>query len=922
VLSTAMGREAEARGLSRPIGREQELAALRVLIDPSADARAFIVTGSAGIGKTELWETATDDARSRGVRVLEARPSEAEAQLAFAALCDLMDGIDTAPLDALPMPQRHALDEALLRAEPGEVPPEPHAVGLGFLNALRSLSAGGVVLVAVDDVQWLDSASADVLAFAARRLRDSTVRLLFAQRTGTESAVVGALGTEGCRHLEVGPLSLGATRRLLAERLGLTLPRRVLRRVFDAAHGNPLFVLQLGRTLAERGVPAVDEELEIPDDLEELVGTRVSELPEPVRLILVAAGLSGDLRRSQLAAVTDPSAVDEAFEAGLLVAEGDRVRPFHPLLSAAARMQAEPNERRALHAALAEAVTDETLRARHLALATELPDLEVAGVVEAAARRTRARGAIEDAAELAEHALRLTPTEAAEHAERLLLLGEYLFAFDPQRVVDLLATRADELPTGSARARAHLLLSDAGTKDLRQKEYHVERALAEDTADPAIRASVLSEHAVYTAVCAVEQIEHAEALALDALQTAAGDGQSERMALQALGWARALEGKRIADLHERFAAASDSPYLLYQSVDRIAAVQLAWRGDVQQARNVLADLRATAEARGEGPSSGTLLLHLTEVELRAANWASALDYANAFQDSLYAETSATPVYARLRALLAAGQGDPDEAERWVREVIADSEATGFRWDLLEAMRARGIAALLRRDPAQAVESLWPVWEHTRREGIDDPGVFPVAPDLVEGLVELGKIEEAHAVTQRLDELATEQDHPWGLVTATRCRSLIALAARAAADDAAEGLRSAAVTYGELGLPFEHARSSLALGRAERRRRKWASARAALAQAADAFDEIGSTGWSELARAAVARVGARKPVAPGELTPAERRVAELAAEGRANKEIAAALFVTINTVEVHLSRAYGKLGVRSRSQLAKRLSSPT
>jgi DNA-binding CsgD family transcriptional regulator len=465
------------------------------------------------------------------------------------------------------------------------------------------------------------------------------------------------------------------------------------------------------------------------------------------------------------------------------------------------------------------------------------------------------------------------------------------------------------------------LLSDAKPEHPREVEYHIGRALAEDTADPATRASILAAQATNTAICAVEQIEHAEALAREALEAAAGDGGSERLALRALGWARALEGKRIDDLRERFSATSGAPSIHYRSLDRIAALQLAWRGDVQGARKALIGLHMQAEEHGDAWSPISLLINLTEVEVRAANWSRALDYANKFHESADSNLVVAPAYERCRALLAAGRGDVDEVEGWVPDVIAGSEATGVRWDLLETMRARGLAALLRRDPSQAVESLQPVWEHTQREGVHDPGVFPVVPELVEGLVELGRIEEARAVTERLDDLAREQEHPWGLVTATRCRSLIGLTSRAAVDEDAERLREAAAAYDELGLPFERARSLLALGRAERRRRKWASARAALGEAADAFDDIGSTGWAELARATVARVGARKPSPRGELTPAELRVVELAVEGRSNKEIAAALFVAVNTVEVHLSRAYAKLGVRSRSQLARRLSSP-
>jgi DNA-binding CsgD family transcriptional regulator len=241
-----------------------------------------------------------------------------------------------------------------------------------------------------------------------------------------------------------------------------------------------------------------------------------------------------------------------------------------------------------------------------------------------------------------------------------------------------------------------------------------------------------------------------------------------------------------------------------------------------------------------------------------------------------------------------------------------------RWDILEASRARGVAALLAHEPARAVESLREVWAHTEREGVEEPGVFPVAPELVEALIELGEHGEAQAVAERLAKLATEQEHPWGLATAKRCAALLRLASPLYDEEAAAELAEAAAAYGELGLRFDRARSVLSLGRAQRRLRKWGAARRSLEEAAAAFDEIGSSGWAEAARSELTRVGARRPPLAGELTKTEQRVAELAAAGLANKQIAQDLFVSVKTVEAHLSHAYTKLGIRSRAQLARRL----
>ena len=213
-----------------------------------------------------------------------------------------------------------------------------------------------------------------------------------------------------------------------------------------------------------------------------------------------------------------------------------------------------------------------------------------------------------------------------------------------------------------------------------------------------------------------------------------------------------------------------------------------------------------------------------------------------------------------------------------------------------------------------------VWEHTRREGVDDPGAFPVAVDLVEALVAIGEEEEASAVTARLAELSRAQEHPWGLPSTMRCQALIEIAAGRDVEDASARLLEAASSYEQLGLRFDHARTLLTLGRSRRRTRRWAAARAALEEAAVVFEDCGAEGWGGEARAELDRIGGRRPAAGG-LTPSERSVVDLAVNGLANKEIAAALFVSVRTVETHLSHAYAKLGVRSRSQLARRLAAP-
>ena len=907
---------ASERG-ARIVGREAELTALDAFLHSGGAPRAFVLTGGPGIGKTTLWEAGVDLARKRGLRVLSARASGAETRLSSAALIDLLDGVGGEELAALPPPQLHALEVALFRSEPTGPPPETHAIAIGLLNALRALAAREPLLVAIDDSQWLDRASADALAFAARRLDAEAVAFLLARRPGRASALERALDPARLERLEVSHLSFGGTRRVLSERLGLSLPRNVLRRVFETTLGNPLFTLEVGRTLAARGTPAIGADLPVPDEVEDLLGTRVAQLTDSVRRLLLALALQADLRLPQLTALADHQALEEAVEAGVVVVDGNRARPSHPLLAAAAKTQARARDRRQLHLELATVVADDELRALHLALATTVPDDGLAATVAVAAAGASARGAARQAVVLAEHALRLTPPSSHHRNRRLLdLAGHLEVAGERQRVTDLLTPELNALPRRD-RVRAWLRLAEGGSiTSISDSEDYLDRALAASEGDPVLRAYVLAKKS-HTVAASVRRIREAEDWALEALPVARRAGpELERLALHGLGWARALRGRPIDDLCERFRTASDVATHITDSPEPVQGLRLLWRGHVDAARTILTQFLALADQRGEEVSYALQRLNMCELELRAGEWETASRLLEEWESADW-QLLIRATYERCRALLAAGRGLVDEADRWAASALAGAEPGGYRWQVLEALRARGIAALLAGEPVRAAESLRAVWEYTEREGVGDPGVFPVAPDLVEAFVELGELQAARAVTARLRELSEEQKHPWGLASVKRCSALIALASDG--DEAATELAEAADAYGALGLRFDRTRSLLSLGRAQRRLRKWGAARSSLERAAAEFDELDSPGWAEQARSEHARVGGRRPQATGELTPAERRVAELAANGLANKEIARSLFITVRTVEVHLKHAYAKLGVRSRTQLARRFS---
>lgn len=905
------------------VGREAELARVASFVSGGGSDRGLALVGEPGIGKTTVWEAGVTSAAACGAKVLVARPTEPELQLSFVALSDLLEDVDIAALGGVPAPQLRALEVALLRAEPDAEPPEPHAVAAGFTRVLRRLSESGPVVVAIDDVPWLDRASHDALAFAARRVRGRAIRFLLTRRPGDGSPFELAFGPEELVRVELASLSLGAIRALLSDRLALSPPRRVLLRLFDLSQGSPLVALELGRMLVERGLPDVGEELPLPELVDEVFSHRVAGLAEPARRALLALALSGGLTRLEIASLVGPLELEDAVTDGLLVLDGSRVRPSHPLLAAAVRRSSSAEERAALHLVLAETVDNEALRARHVALAATNPDDKLAERIDAAATKAISRGAVHDGIELAEQALRLTPGASTRHEERLLTLVRYLkVAGEQPRVRELLEARLPELPSGTARARMLLLLSDSGER-LSEMETNVDRALAECGDDHELRAIGLGMKALIYGIVRYEQIDRAERWAQEAVELAqSASVDAQQRALHALAWINVIRGRPVDGLGAGLPSAPDASSLYESALGRPAGIRLMVRGNIDESRAVFERLRVLAAERGEAISTSIMHRQLCEIELRAGDVSAAERHLDEWDEWTVPGDPHERVVgpARCRALLEAIRGRPDESMVWAQRAITAAKAIENFREQTEARRAAGIAAVLAHDPASAVDELRPLWEHGQREGIGDPGVIPVAPDLVEALVELGELEAARAVTERLGRLAEEQAHPWALAGTKRCGALVHLAGNGETTGADRELAEAADEYGRLGLHFDSARSLLILGRSQRRRRKWAGARESLEQAASTFERLGALGWAHEARAELERVGGRRPTAQGALTSMERQVAELAAEGDSNKAIAAKLYVTVHTVEKHLSHAYAKLGISSRGELNNRLPS--
>jgi predicted ATPase len=465
------------------VDRDGELATLRAFLDEIADGPARLVfSGEAGIGKTVLWQAGVEEARGRFRRVLTCRGMEAEASLSYAGLSDLLGDVLEEAAPSLAAPRRRALEVALLLVEPGEESVDAHAVGLAVRDVLEVLARGTPVLVALDDVQWLDPASAGVLEVAFRRLSREPIGVLATVRRADGVPIPfgfdESLPEQRLTVLQVGPLSLGALRRLLSDRLDMHLTRSEIGRVQQASGGNPFFALELGRELVRlQARPGVGQSLRIPAGLKEAVGGRLAQLPEEtLDTLLVAAALARPTVEMVAAAHGDTERVRAAISAAvadeIVELDDTRVRFTHPLLASICYERAPVWKRREVHKALASAVTDVEERARHLTRGAEGPDAAVALELDRAAEHAGARGATASAAELYELAVRLTPNERTESRRRTLNAARYhRLAGDLERSAALLWELLSEAPPGVERADAlyELLNSMAGDRRMRKR---------------------------------------------------------------------------------------------------------------------------------------------------------------------------------------------------------------------------------------------------------------------------------------------------------------------------------------------------------------------------------------------------------------------------------------------------------------------
>jgi DNA-binding CsgD family transcriptional regulator len=897
------------------VGREEELASVAAFVDEPRDGpAALVLEGEAGIGKSTLWLAGVEHASTHGLRILAARPAEAESTLAYVGLGDLFEDALDDVLPELTAPRRRALEIAMLRDETPGDRLDNRALAVAVRDVLELLGENGRILLAVDDVQWLDVPSSRALAFALRRLTSSQALVLLARRLSDEARSPGLEQTvtadRVCR-LSVGPLSIGALHSLLRDRLGRSFARQTLLRIHERSGGNPFFALELARALAADVDPL--EPLPVPETLEELLRARLAGLPPSTLKALAMASALGTASELLLErAGVGPAAFEPAVAAHVIERSDGTIRFAHPLLSSVLYRDLG-RERPRVHRAIAQVVEDPLLRARHLALATEAPDAGLAAGLEDAATVALDRGASALAAELGEHAVRLTPPAAgAERTRRALAAarahqaaGEWTRA---GRIASELLAEADN---GAWRAEALVLLAELESAD-RTVEL-LEQALGEAASRPALESAIHCRLAWATRFRS--HTDHAHA-ALATAERLDDDLLRQR--------ARAVQAV-LAWFRGEAEAPRDLPVLVQELPGALGADRL-----VQEGTQVLVNTLAPASRRDEARHllerehlewherderrSARALWGLAWVDFWAGRWEEAADHADRAHDISIQYGVEVPQDHLPNAVIAVHRGQADLALQHSERALELAKAQ-FGFHPPQHLAVLALVALAEGDRSGAVAQFEKAQRRAASMEWREPSVRWWTGDHAELLLELGHVDDAVRLIDAWEEDAARVHREWVLASVTRCRGLVA-AASGDVEKALALLEQAVEEHEAVGDPFGRARALLGLGMLRRRARQKRPARLAIEEALEAFEQVGAAEWADRARGELGRIGGRRP-AEG-LTAAERRVAALVAEGRTNQEVAAALFLSERTVASHLTHVYSKLGVRSRTELARKV----
>lgn len=898
------------------IGRASE----RQLIDRLlAGARlgesgVLLVTGEPGVGKTALLEDAASG--TDGMQLLRATGSETERDIAFGGLLHLLRPA-LGLLDDIPPPQAEAL-AAALALRPG-TPGDRFAIGAATLSLICRYAERAPVAILVDDLQLVDEPSAEALMFAARRLMADPIALILAVRADdlSEAAV-------GVPRLRLGGLDLPSSRDLLeSSSAGVTEDQ--LGRLHQATAGNPLALLELAADPEtwEQSSPAAP--LPVPATVAGAFARRMRSLDDDTRAaLLVAAATGGDVRTTAATCERlgiDPAALTTAQTAGLVDLRHGPVRFRHPLLRSAVYASANVDQRRATHAAVADALADEDpdRHAWHLSEATWTPSSAVADLLDATAVRAADRRAYAVAATAYERAARLTPEHRTWVARMMSAAEAAWFAGAGRRALSILDEIDDvaEAVPSHTRVRALELRAaiSARTGSLHESRKLVERA-AEELDDPDDTVVLLADaiHASFYLGDAPSLLALAERT--ESAMTTVTDPRARALGLMATGMARIVVGRGGADQIRAALPLLTSSEELRAEHGRLPWLMLAplFLRDADTGDELRQAVREARNRAGVG-ALPALLFHVARDEATTDRWARAeANYTEAIR--LARETGQTTELATSLAGLAwleSRQGKEIGCRAHADEALTLCQPRHIHLGEAWVLFALGDLELGLGNPAAAVEQFDKLTGLLDTLGVSDPDLSP-QPELVDALIRLRREAEARTAAHRYLNTANAKGQPWACARAERAVGLLA------PDDEIDHHFRAALQIHERTLDrFEVGRTLLGYGSRLRRARRRVDARPQLREALAVFDELGASRWSDQAAAELEATGEtvrrRGPADIAALTPQELQVSLLLAEGRTTREAAAALFLSPKTVDYHLRKVYTKLGIRSRAELA-------
>jgi DNA-binding CsgD family transcriptional regulator len=902
------------------LGRRREILALEELLEGARDGAGgvLVVHGEGGVGKTALFERAVEGAGA--FQTVRTAGVEAEMELPFAAVQQLCSPF-LDPMARLPKPQNEALGIALgLRSGS---PPDPFLIGLALLGLFAEVAEEQALICVVDDAQWLDSASARTLAFVARRLLAEKIAMVFATREPG-----GRLA--GLPELRVGPLDRRDSRALLEAVLPAPLDERVLERIVVETRGNPLALLEMPRGLTAAqlaGGFGLPRALPVSAGIEESFTRRLARLPEGARrlALVAAADPVGDSalvgRAAASLGIEEPAA--NTLESENVLAFTPRVAFRHPLVRSAVYRAAAPEELREVHAALAQATDpdlDPDRRAWHRAQAAVTPDEDVAAELEHSASRAQERGGLAAAAAFLERSVELTP-EPSRRAQRALAAAQTKFqagALDQAR--DLLEsaeaiTPADDL----VRAKSHLLRAQIAFTSMQgadPAQLLLAAARELEERDPALARATYLEALTATSVAG---------------RLARGGGFAE-VSNVALAGPPMPAAPRPSDLLLRGLAvrftegyAAGAPLLkeavkAFRDEPELPQEEAQWLWFVCWIALFLWD------------DESWMALSTRQLDLaRRTGDLSALPYLLANRSAVYAFLGDMKTAARLEeelAVTAEATGiDPAPLGRLTLAALRGrevefSELAGSTSRNAEA-RGEGVALTIAEFLTGALNNGLGRYEvafdatHSAVQVHEEGQAIWALTELIEASVRTDRLEHARSAFPLVEETTTAAGTDWALGIEARMRALIS-----EGDEAEQHYEEAIERLARTSIRVQLARTHLLYGEWLRRRRRRRDAREQLRTAHEFFKEFEMTGFAERARLELEATGEnarRRSVSTAdELTPQETQVARLAAEGVTNREIATRLFISTSTVEYHLRKAFRKLDVKSRTQLADRI----